>query len=89
MTEPEVHEKFTRILPYLNEQTKRLWCANEALSLGWGGISQVSRATGVSRTTITVGIEELAGIRSLPAQLIRHPGGGRKKNNGPRSRSGR
>ncbi len=88
MTEQELQEKFSRIAGHLNEQSKRLWCANEALSLGWGGISLVAKATGMSRTTITAGIEELLGIQSLPNQGVRRIGGGRKKNHGNRSRPG-
>jgi len=79
MTEQEIRERFSRLAGHLNEQAKRLWCANEALALGWGGITLVAKATGVSRTTITGGIEELLGIRPLPSQGIRRPGGGRKK----------
>jgi hypothetical protein len=80
MTEQNIRERFSRIAGHLNEQAKRLWCANEALALGWGGITLVAKATGVSRATITVGIDELLGIRSLPDQGIRRTGGGRKKN---------
>lgn len=82
MTEQNVRERFSRIAGHLNEQSKRLWCANEALALGWGGITLVAKATGVSRATITAGIDELLGIRSLPDQGIRRTGGGRKKNYG-------
>jgi hypothetical protein len=80
MYDEEIHQKFMRIAEYLDEQTKRLWCANEALSLGWGGITAVSRATGLSRTTITTGIQELIGEKELPPAAIRRQGGGRKKN---------
>lgn len=82
MDDEEIQAKFSRIVPYLDEQSKRLWCANEALALGWGGITLVSRATGVSRTTITAGIHELTGERELPPERIRRSGGGRKKNSG-------
>jgi len=34
--------------------------ANEALHAGYGGISRISRACGLSRVTITKGIRELA-----------------------------
>ena len=43
----------------MNEAGLRLWAANEALSLGYGGVSEVSRATELSRTTIHAGIAEL------------------------------
>lgn len=85
MTEQDIRERFSRIAEHLNEQSRRLWCANEALSIGWGGITLVAKATGMSRTSITVGIEELQGIRALPAQRIRRSGGGREKNHGTRS----
>ena len=54
--------------------------ASEALSLGWGGISAVARATGLSRQVIRVGIDELTGtVPSAAPGRIRRPGGGRKK----------
>ena len=82
MTEQDVHERFSRVAQHLDEQAKRLWCANEALAAGWGGITLVAKATGISRTTIARGVDELLGIRPLPPQGIRHAGGGRKKNCG-------
>ncbi len=80
MAEEEIQTKFSQIVPYLDERSKRLWCANEALALGWGGITMVSNATGVSRTTITTGIHELTGERELSEDRSRRRGGGRKKN---------
>ena len=58
----------------------RLWAANEALSLGYGGVSEVARATALSRTTIHAGIAELesAEVMDTPGR-IRRSGGGRKK----------
>ena len=52
--------------------------ASEALQLGHGGISQVSRACGLSRVTITKGIRELD-AEPLPRGRIRRPGAGRPK----------
>lgn len=85
MTEHDIQERFSRIAGHLDEQAKRLWCANEAIALGWGGISLVAKATGVSRRAIAAGIEELLGFRALPEHSIRRAGGGRKKNHGVRS----
>ena len=31
---------------------RRLWAAGEAEAIGWGGVSLVAEATGLSRTTI-------------------------------------
>ena len=50
--------------------------ANEALHDGYGGVSRISRACGLSRVTITKGIREL-GEDPVAAGRIRRPGGGR------------
>ena len=50
--------------------------ATEALGLGYGGVSLVSRACGLSRVTITKGIGELA-QPPLPEERVRREGGGR------------
>ncbi|MBD3887228.1 hypothetical protein IFO70_37195 [Phormidium tenue FACHB-886] len=47
-------------MPYLNEKQRRLVLAAEARSLGYGGVSQVARATGISHPTIHQGLRELA-----------------------------
>jgi len=52
--------------------------ASEAAELGYGGVSLVSRACGLSRVTITKGISELA-APPLAADRIRRCGGGRWK----------
>ena len=80
MDDEDIRAKFNRISPYLDERAKRLWCANEALALGWGGITRVSNTTGVSRTTITTGIQELTRKEESVEDRIRRRGGGRKKN---------
>ncbi len=72
-------EKFARLRPHLNEAGMRLWAASEALSLGYGGVSEVSRVTGLSRTTIHAGMAELERPAVvLPEGRERRPGGGRK-----------
>lgn len=50
--------------------------ASEAMGLGYGGISRVSRACGLSRVTITKGIQELQSEPLDPGR-IRRPGAGR------------
>ena len=70
--------KFGVILPHLDERQRRLLLAAEAGSLGYGGISLVARAAGVSRMTVTTGVEELdAGVEPSPGRA-RRAGGGRK-----------
>ena len=61
-----------------NERDRRLYFAGEALKQGYGGISRVARASGVSRVTISHGVKELEGGNALEDR-IRKIGGGRKK----------
>jgi DDE family transposase len=69
--------KFGTILPHLDERQRRLLLAAEARSLGHGGVSLVARAAGVSRMTVTAGVDELdAGGEPTPGRA-RRPGGGR------------
>ena len=44
-----------------DEKARRLWCANEAVCIGRGGITFVALVTGVSRTTLTEGVKEIKG----------------------------
>ena len=77
-----VERGWLRILGTLNEYQARLFVAGKALELGRGGISRVSRLTGMSRVTITQGVAELKGnrrLRSAETGRVREPGGGRKK----------
>ena len=66
----------------LNEFQTRLFAADKALDLGRGGISRLSALTGLSRTTITKGVEELESdgkLVSVGEGRVRRVGGGRKK----------
>jgi len=72
--------KYEALFPVMDERTRRLWAATEARSIGWGGVSIVARATGMSRITIDTGLTELAspvGTEPAPTRLRRR-GGGRK-----------
>ena len=73
-------DKFDRMLPLLNERQKRIYLALEAISLGYGGFTKVSRLSGVSRPTILLGKKELEQEPiEMPEGRIRKQGGGRKK----------
>jgi transposase len=74
-----IARKYQILSPELNERQCRLWAASEARCLGYGGISIVARATGLSRPTITNGIKELETPERLAEGRIRRKGGGRKK----------
>jgi hypothetical protein len=72
--------RFELLNPYLDEKTRRLMVAAEAQAIGFGGISIVARATGMSRDTICKGVEELQSpATGSHPDRIRRPGGGRKK----------
>src|SRR6266849_6398439 len=78
--EEEIKQRYERIAGDLTERTRRLFAANEALSLGWGGISAVSRATGLSRQVISDGMQELQEGPQAEEGRVRRKGGGRKSN---------
>jgi hypothetical protein len=77
-TEDEVRQKFDALSPVMDERLTRLWAAAEADVLGRGGIALVERATGMSRTTIRQGLEELReGVSVEDVVQVRRAGGGR------------
>jgi hypothetical protein len=77
-TVSRLKQRFKKIWPRIDERVKRIFAANEAQQLGYGGISQISRVCGLSRVTITKGIQELK-ENPLPVERIRRAGGGRSK----------
>ena len=72
--------EFAAIESLLNERTRRRWAAVEARALGRGGIARVAEATGLSRATISAGLQELAAgpQDDDAAGRLRGPGAGRK-----------
>jgi hypothetical protein len=74
----QIREKFKALSPVMNERMRRLWAGAEAEFLGAGGIAVVMRATGMSRTTIRSGRDELrVGVSSDDVVEVRRPGAGR------------
>ena len=47
-----IRDKYLAIFSGLGERSRRRWAAAEARSLGWGGITAVPMATGISDRTI-------------------------------------
>jgi hypothetical protein len=83
-TERQIRKRCDLVAPVLDERRLRLYVAAEALALGYGGISLIARATGISRPTITLGCKELLAAKGThpahkAAGRIRHAGGGRKR----------
>jgi len=79
-----MEERIKRMLPMLDERQRRLFLANEAISYGRGGISVVSRISGMSRTTLTKAVAELERGEKMEDR-IRRSGAGRNmvENNYP------
>ena len=66
-------------MPHLNEKQRRLAAAIEARELGYGGMSAVAKAIGMSRPTIHKAMKELEDPRMEEGVRVRSLGGGRKK----------
>ena len=78
--ENTTRERIEKMLPLLNEKVLRQYLALEAKSIGHGGISEISKLTGISRTTITLGGKETEqSVENTDTNGIRKKGGGRKK----------
>jgi len=81
-TAERIRQKYRALSPLMDERMRRQWAASEADSLGWGGASLVSAATGLARNTIAAGLSELEYRRRHPREAvhlrIRETGGGRK-----------
>src|SRR6266852_1985651 len=76
-TEDEIQRKYEALSPILDERARRLWAGVEA-EHSEGGIAAVERATGLSRTTIRAGRDELrAGLDPEEVVNVRRPGAGR------------
>jgi hypothetical protein len=77
-----IRQKYQALSPPMDERMRRLWAGTEATALGWGGLTAVSRATGLALNTIMAGQAELEARRDNPDPMvekrIRRPGGGRK-----------
>ena len=81
-TDHLIQKKYKKILPYLNEKQTRIVLAADAESMGRGGLSRVSRLSGISRVTLNIGIKELTSKPTTELntnERIRKEGGGRKK----------
>jgi transposase len=75
--------KYSALSPVLDERQRRQWAAAEALAYGWGGVTAVCEATGMSQDTVRKGITELAAREVDPEAPIdtrlREPGAGPKR----------
>lgn len=79
----QIKSRYRSLMPLMDERMRRQWAASEAQSYGWGGMSAVCAATGMSRNTIRKGIAETVQRKGKPRTVVsvrlRKPGGGRKQ----------
>jgi len=72
--------KFEVLGRVLDERTRRLVAAAEAQAIGFGGVTAVARASGLSRGTVIRGMVELkTAPKPSRGQRIRRKGAGRKR----------
>jgi hypothetical protein len=74
----DIRSRWQLAAPFLDERGRRLFAANESLALGLGGVTATARATGLARSTINRGIQELCSAGNAIGRRVRRPGGGRK-----------
>ncbi|HIJ42459.1 MAG: ISAzo13 family transposase [Rhodospirillales bacterium] len=74
-----IRYRYEALYPHLDEKARRLFAAAEARTVGWGEIKLVCEITGIARSTIGRGLDELDGkTESLGEGRVRRRGGGRK-----------
>jgi len=78
-TDVEIKHRFERLAPMLDERTLRLFAAAEADAIGYGGVSRLCRITGLARSTIVRGQQEMSRPADVPIGRVRRPGAGRKR----------
>lgn len=72
-----LHAGMNLMVATLDEKNRRRFAGIWASQLGYGGVQAVARITGLSRTTITRGQQEVERGQATERR-IRAPGGGRK-----------
>ena len=74
----KLHIGINRVLATMDEKSRRRLVGLLATQQGWGGIQQMSRITGLSRTTILRGRREIERTNRSRRKRVRMRGGGRK-----------
>ena len=73
-----IRRRYEELSSVLDERGRRRFAATEARVYGYGGVSVVSRITGMARSTIGRGVQEIEEKEGVEAGRVRKPGGGRK-----------
>lgn len=81
-----IRNKYQALRLVMDEKVRRRWAACEARAIGWGGLTAVAAATGLSRPTIRAGLAEVQGGASHSKEdqqpelhKVRRGGGGRRR----------
>jgi hypothetical protein len=75
--EDAIRQRWESVGSKLDERGRRLFAAGEVRTAGWGGLAVVSGITGLARSTINRGEDDLDAA-PLPKGQVRRAGGGRK-----------
>jgi hypothetical protein len=73
-----IKARFDALEPILDERARRLFAASAARAAGRGGIAAVSQTTGIARSTVGRGLEELRSGAVMFSGRVRRRGGGSK-----------
>jgi hypothetical protein len=76
--EDAIRQRWEAVGSKLDERGRRLFAAGEVRAAGWGGLAVVSRITGLARSTINRGEDDLDAA-PLAKGRVRRAGGGRKR----------
>jgi Rhodopirellula transposase DDE domain len=72
-----IRQRWEAVGAKLDERGRRLFAAAEARTAGWGGLAMVSKITGLARSTINRGEDDLD-TQPLLEGRVRRAGGGRR-----------
>jgi hypothetical protein len=75
--EDAIRQRWDMVGSKLDERGRRLFAAGEVRTAGWGGLAIVSRITGLARSTINRGEDDLD-AEPLAKGQVRRAGGGRR-----------
>lgn len=73
-----IRKRYELLAGVIDERCRRLLLGAEAECIGYGGVSEVSRQTGVSRRTFSEGVKDLLDPSRIPVGRVRRKGAGRK-----------
>jgi Rhodopirellula transposase DDE domain len=77
--ERAARKRYREMATVLDEQSRRRFAALEAQALGRGGVSLMSKISGLARSTIYRGLSDIRDHVSAPPGRMRKEGGGRKR----------